>query len=177
MKKGIELSLNFLVTIIIALVILGYGIRFLYNIASEATKIDVITTDQLDKRIGELLCDSSERVCIGVDKKTIERGKFDVFGIKIVNIQDARNFELNVTAVGYTKNNEPVRAIGLDKIQVKYNNQFFIARNGDKSIGVGVEVAKDANSGTYILDAAVKAESNGILGQYGGLHKIYVLVP
>ena len=177
LKKGIELSLNFLVTIIIALVILGFGIRFAYNLGSEATQMSDLTTEQLDKKIAELLCDSSEMVCIGVDKKTIQKGKYDVFGIKIVNIQDGRNFMLSVTPVGYTKNNEPITDVGLDKIQLKHNENFFIERNGQKEIGLGVEVAKNANSGTYILDVVMKTESNGVLVQYAGLHKIYVEVP
>ena len=177
LKKGFELSLNFLVTIIIALVILGFGVRFVYNLASQATQMSDITTEQLDKKIGELLCDSSEMVCIGVDKKTIQKGKYDVFGIKIVNIQDGRNFMLSVTPVGYTKNNEPITDVGLDKIQVKYKDNFFIERNGQKEIGLGVEVAKNANSGTYILDAKVMVTDNGAEVQYAGLHKIYVLVP
>lgn len=177
MKKGIELSLNFLVTVIIAIVIFGFGIKFIYNLASEATQMETLTAEQLDKRIGELLCDSSDRVCIGVEKKTIQKGKFDVFGVKIINIQDGRNFEITVTISGYTKNNEPVKAIGLDKIKLKYRESFFIERNSEKDVGIGVEVAKDANSGTYILDVIVKAINDGVAEPYTGLQKLYVEVP
>ena len=176
-KKGIELSINFLVTVIIALAIFGFGIRFIYNLAGEATDMERMTTEQLDRSIGELLCESSERVCIGIDKKAIQKGDFDVFGIKIVNIENGRNFELDVHPTGFTKNNQQVAPIGLDKIHVKYNPSFFIERNGEKNAGVGVEVAKTADSGTYILDVRVNAVSNGVSSQYSGLQKIYVEVP
>lgn len=169
MKKGIELSMNFLVTIIIALTIFMFGVRFIYTLASEAVELESLTTDQLDIRIGELLCESTDRVCIGIDKKIIRKGKFDVFGIKIINIQDSKTFDITITPTGFTKDNEPVSTVGLDKITVKYNPDVFIDRNEEKSIGVGVEVAKDARQGTYILDVSVQP--------YDTLHKIYVEVP
>ncbi|MAE43054.1 hypothetical protein CMO93_04735 [Candidatus Woesearchaeota archaeon] len=170
MKKGIELSLNFLVTIIIALTIFGFGIRFISNLASQATELEGLTIEQLDKRIGELLCESTERVCIGVDKRIIPRGKFDIFGIRIINIQNTKDFDIIIERPdipGYTKKNEEILS---DELDWKPKTRTIrLERNEEKEIGIGVRVPKDARSGTYIFDVRVP--------QYSSLHKIYVEVP
>jgi len=70
MKKGFELSLNFLVTIIIAIVIFVFGIRFISDLVTQTTELESLTTDQLDKKIENLLCET-EKVCIGVTKKPV----------------------------------------------------------------------------------------------------------
>lgn len=169
MKKAIQLSLNFLVTVIIAVVILVLGVKFINDIAGEATELESLTTEQLDKRIGQLVCESTDRVCIGISKKTIPKGEFDVFGIKIINILDRQNFEIDIkkpSPSGYTKNNEPIPT---NNIELKYRNNLFIGKNEEESIGVGVEVPKDTKSGTYIFDVKVQP--------YDEIYKIYVEVP
>lgn len=177
MKKGIELSLNFLVTIIIAFTIFMLGVRFIYTLASEATELESMTTDELDTQIGQLLCDSTDRVCIGIDKETIQKGKFDVFGIKVININPGSNFEMQITPAGHIKNNGPIIPVEQGKLKLKYRQAFFINRNEEESLGVGVEVSKDAESGTYILDVEVKQIIDEGAVPYGGLHKLYVDVP
>lgn len=177
MKKGIELSLNFLVTIIIALVIFGFGVRFIYTLAAQATDLESITTDELDNKIGQLLCDSTDRICIGIDKKTIQKGKFDVFGIKVININPGSDFEMLITPTGLVKNNGPITPVDPGKIKIKYRQNFFVERNGEESLGVGLEVSKDAESGTYILDVDIKQITSTGAEPYAGLHKLYVEVP
>jgi len=177
MKKGIELSMNFLVTIIIALVIFGFGVRFIYTLAAQATDLESITTDELDNKIGQLLCDSTDRVCIGIDKKTIQKGKFDVFGIKVININQGSDFEMLISPSGHVKNNGPITPVEPGKINIKYRQNFFIERNGEESLGVGVEVSRDAESGTYILDVNIKQIASAGAEPYAGLHKLYVEVP
>jgi hypothetical protein len=172
MKKGIELSLNFLVTVIIAITIFMFGIKFIYDLTSQATELEGLTTEDLDKRIGELLCESTQRVCIGLNKKEIRRGKLDVFGIKIINIDSEKNFEISANVVGYTLNNNPISTDPdvLNKIDLKYRTTVFLGRNAEETIGLGVEVMKDAKAGTYILDVIITPYDDV-------LNKIYVEVP
>lgn len=169
MKKGIELSLNFMVTLIITFAIFVLGIKFIHSLAGEATELESLTTGQLDKRIGQLICESTERVCLGIAKKAIPKGSFDVFGIKVINILDGRDFIISVekpVPSGYKKSNEPIETNG---IKLKHRTSAFIGKNGEESIGIGVEVPKDAVSGTYIFN--VKALP------YEEIYKIYVEVP
>jgi len=174
MKKGFELSLNFLVTVIIAIVILFFGIRFISNLVTETSNLESLTTDQLDNKIENLLCEA-EKVCIGITKKTIQKGEFDVFGIKIINVISddgfSDEFNVNIQVSKLIKdNNEIIDPDKLNKINLKYRtDNIVIEKNDDGNIGIGVEVAKDAVSGTYILDVEVP--------QYDEVYKIYVEVP
>jgi len=154
-KKAIEMSMNFLVTVIIGITVLGLGVKFISDLASDATSMESLTADQIDKRIGDLLCDSGDRVCIGTNKKVISKGEFDVFGIKIVNILDSQQFNIQINnpiPSGYTKKNVPIQTNNID---LKYRNTVFIEKNAEEDMGIGVEVPKNADSGTYIYNAAV----------------------
>ena len=169
MKKGIQLTLNFLVTVIIALAIFGLGIKFISNLAGDATELESLTTEQLDKRIENLVC-GTDKVCIGTNKKIIRKGNFDVFGIKIINILETQEFNINIDVTKIIKDNEEITAENeLNKVALRYRQSFIIEKNGEENVGIGVEVAKDAVSGTYILDVEIP--------QYEELQKIYVEVP
>jgi hypothetical protein len=171
MKKGVELSLNFLVMLVIAIVIFGLGVRFIYNLAAEATQLKQTTIDELDKKIGNLLCESTDKVCIGVERKVIEKGKFDVFGVKVLNIfKNEAQFLVEVsrpTTPGYAPNKDPILD---DKLYWKHREEpLLIEKNGEKEVAIGIEVPSDATSGTYIFDVRVQP--------YNTLHKLYVEVP
>jgi len=171
-KRGIELSVNFLVTIVIAITIFLFGIRFIYNLASEATSLASLTTDELDARIGDLLCESTDRICIGIDKKVIAKGEYGVFGVKIVNVytDGTDSFEINIEPkTGFTQNNEEIDLLDVNKISIKYRDLVTIERNSEDNVGVGVEVPDDIPAGTYIIDVRVQP--------YDSLHKLYVEVP
>ena len=158
LKKGaIELSVNFFVILIISLVIFGFGIRFIYTLSSKATELRDLTFEDLDKKIGDLVCEGSERVCVGMDRKTIERGKFDVFGVKVLNIGAEQNFDIQVTPatpyIGYKKDNQ--QGITSPNLILKFRNTVFIKANEGTNLAIGVEVPTNSVSGTYILNVDI----------------------
>jgi len=168
-KKGIELSINFLVIIIMSLLVFFFGARFIYNLGSQATELQEMTVDELDRKIGNLVCEGSEKVCLGFDKKTVKRGELGIFGLRIINILDSQNFDVIVsrpTPSGYTKKGEDITT---DSLTVRPESRsVFIKKNEEKNLAIGVEVPKDARSGTHIFDVKIMP--------YDSLHKIYVEV-
>jgi|TARA_Y100000310_G_C20683191_1_gene817341 hypothetical protein len=170
MKKAVQLSLNFLVTIIIAIAIFVFGVRFISDLAVETSKLESFTTEQLDKRTQNLVCDQTEKVCIPITKKTIQKGNFDVFGIRITNILDTTEFDINVKVSKLiTKGNDEITdATVLDKIKLKHRQKVIVEKNNEENIGLGIGVAKNAFSGTYILDVKIS--------QYDEMYKVYVEV-
>jgi len=181
MKKGIELSLNFLVTVVIALMIFIFGVRFIYNITSEATQLQGMTFDELEKKIGELSCDTGDRVCISVETKKIPKRKWDTFGIRIFNILEDTQFKINIVKAsppGYTVNNVPIQT---NDIILKYREDTFINRNDGENIAVGAEVPKNTTSGKYIFNVKIEYldpdPADGTYKPYGIVHKLYVDVP
>ena len=174
-KKAIELSLNFIVILIISIILFGFGVNFISRLSSEAIDITKITEKELDERIGDLICEGSDRVCIGIDRKTIKRTKFDVFGLKIINILESQNFDIRVsrpTPSGYTKNNKELQSDGL--ISNPKSRSIFIEKNEEKNFGIGVQVPANAVSGTYIFDVRIQTADGK---PYSNVHKLYVDVP
>lgn len=172
-KKSIELSLNFIVVIILTLVIFGFGIYFISTLSSQATNLAQLTWSDLDKRISDLACDGSARVCISPSEKEIRRKKYDVFGIKIVNVINDMNFEISVsqspTAVDKSGNSMPAAPLNINpKVRT-----VEIKKNDEKQVGVGIEVPSSAKSGRYIFNAEIKTAS----GPYVKTQIFYVDVP
>ena len=52
-----------------------------------------------------------------------------------------------------------------------------IEKNEEKSLGIGFEVPKNAESGVYVFDILVKYKADDEFVQYDALQKIYVEVP
>lgn len=174
-KKAVELSMNFIVILIISIIIFGFGIRFISKLSSQATELQEMTTSELDERIGSLVCEGSDRVCIGIDRKIIKRTKFDVFGLKMINILDSQNFDVTVSRPnppGYAKNKQEIKSDNL--VWVPQARSIFIEKNEEKNLGIGVQVPADASPGTYIFDIKIKTSDGK---QYSATQKLYVDVP
>lgn len=174
-KKAIELSLNFIIIIIISIIIFGFGVRFISKLSSQAIELQEVTTSELDERIGNLVCEGSDRVCIGIDRKTVRRVKFDVFGLKIINILESQNFDIIVSRPipsGYTKNKQAIENDNL--IWNPKVRSVFIEKNEEKNLGIGVQVPANAVSGTYIFDVKIQTADGK---PYSATQKLYVDVP
>src|SRR3989338_10725537 len=134
-KKAIELSLNFMVILIISIIIFGFGIRFISKLSSEAIDLTEITIDDLDERISDVVCEGSDRVCIGRERMTIRKKEVDIFGLKILNILDSQNFDIEVnpsSPLGFKKDNQPIVESAEFKgliINPKIRNDVFIGKN------------------------------------------------
>jgi len=153
-KAAIELSANFLVVIILSIVILVGSVYLLTTVVSKARELSAMTQDDLDKRIESMQC--TNLVCFAVNQKQIERGKFDVFGLKVFNNGQTQgeNFILTVSQASPSDSQ-------LNWQPKTYD--FRVRLNDETRIGVGIEVPKNASSGTYIFNANVQKD-NAIYG-------------
>ncbi len=174
-RKAMELSLNFIVILIISIVIFGFGIKFISTLSSKATELHELTLEDLDEKIGSLACEGSERVCVSTDGKTIQKADFDFFGVKIINILDSQEFDITVSRPspsGYTKTKADIMSDGL--VAKPQSRAVFIGKNEEKDIGIGIEVPANAVSGTYIFNVNIRAQDGN---PYSNVQKLYVNVP
>jgi hypothetical protein len=169
-KAAIELSMNFLVMMIIAITIFGFGVQFVYRISSQAVELKDITADELDSRVDDLLCSSSTKVCIGKDTQTIQRGEFKAYGVKILNVEDEKDFIIRISQptpdVGFKKGGEPITTVQVSGKNIEFSPMGDrdlpkIPRNGEQLVGVGVTIPDDAIAGTYILNVNIFKEVVG----------------
>ena len=171
MKKGIQLSMNFLVTIIIAIVILVLGILVLRQFIGGAEELKTDLDERTEAQLSNLLS-AGQQVAVTFNTQTIKRGKSHLFGLGILNIGDdpPNSFEISLTF----KNTDAPAPYGDPGDWTRYNSESFsIERSEQHSEPVLIQVADDAPSGTYIFDVAVT--KNGQL--YDTIKKIYITVP
>lgn len=189
-RKSLELSLNFIIIIIISIIIFVFGVSFISRLSSEASNLQKLTYEDIDRRIADIACEGSDRVCIGIDRKIIQRKSFDVFGIKIVNVLDpqsgnGQDFNVIIAPAGFIQKGSLIQSSILPNsisIYPQSRPPVFIKKNEDAKVGVGIEVLKGADSGTYIFDVNVRTlikQSSGSYtsGDYTRTLKFYVEVP
>ena len=176
-NAAVELSVNFLVVIIITIVIFGFGIKFVYDLYSKADSLQGMTESEVDEKIGNLACDTSDIVCISADKKIIKKGSHDFFGVKIVNILDTPEFVVTVTKAdppGFKKDKSPI-LLADDHLILNWKTRALsIPKNEERTIGVGVQVPKDAVTGTYIFNIRIETKLGA---SYSRIQQIIVDVP
>ncbi len=174
-KKAVELSLNFLVTLIIAIVIFGFGVAFVYNIAAGAGGIKDLTTEDIDNQIAELKCARAERICLDRDNINLKPNKLEVIGLKILNIDEtSEQFDITTALTKYVnKDNqqEPIPS-GTPIDILPAQRTEFIEINTANTFGIGFELGDSAPAGTYVIDIDVQAGG----GDYDKTHKIYLSV-
>ena len=83
-KKAIELSINFLVIIIISLAVFGMGILFVNKIFFAAGKKVAEMDSQTKEELARLL-DSGDKVAMPFFQKTVIHGNTATFGIGVLN--------------------------------------------------------------------------------------------
>ncbi len=203
-KKGIELSVNMLVVIIIALVVFGFGIwmssKFFGAAESQKAQIDQDTESAIEN-----LLSGGTRVGIPINRKTIKRGSSDIFGLGVLNTGgQSDNFVIKVNFNrAYLPNDEEIEAPADDPSFINnnwilYDPSALIPNNDFVSIPILIKVQNSmtdsdiTEKGIYIFNVCVcrdnpqgvcadlslgcRADTSAEL--YGGsLKKIYVEVP
>lgn len=85
-KKAIELSVNFIVILILAIATFSLAVALTYNIFAKAYKLKADIDSETKAQIGSLL-DSGEQVALPAPRLRIQAGRNDVFGLGILNTE------------------------------------------------------------------------------------------
>jgi hypothetical protein len=194
-RAAFQLSVNFLVIMIISIVVFASSIYLINKFFTQAETIKLTYDGRTEKEIERLLDDGS-RIAIPFDKKTISNGESKTFGIGILNVLNtgaSNDFDINISfnKAFDNRNNEICTIVNLDTcgypqtwLQTSSGTQGLseisiqktIPNNQQEKFLLGVEV-KGAPKGTYIFDLDVKYNNNTNWIDYDTLHKLYVVVP
>jgi len=168
-KSGIELSVNFLVIVIISLVILSSGILIVRQYFSTAEDIKMQLDEQTERQI-EASLDQGKMISIPFKRKTIQRGESDMIGIGVLNVNDIQmTFNIDVSlSSAYDKNKDPIENLEED-IDIRYEKSLELDSKEKKIIPVRIFIPEQIPSGNYIFDVEVSP--------YERISKIYVIVP
>ena len=191
-KKAMELSVNFLVILIMSLIVFGSGIALVNKFFAHAE----VRQEQLDQEtvsaIEELLNDG-DMVAIPVNKKNFKIGDQKIFGVGIYNTeQDTKNFSVQVLCKNayHLDGSKMVDGTGatadFDSDTLNEDWHFFndtrnytIDRNKYETVEVLIEASPKAGpgmstkDGLYVFDVNVSLDGKLYDGH---IHKLYVEV-
>ena len=202
-KASIDLSVGFIVTLIICIVVFTSGVYILKKFFTHAESIKMTYDERTEKEIERLLDDGS-KIAIPFDRKTINNGESATFGIGILNVLNTGQsnvFNIRIyfsKAYDKTNNlicNDPFSGcIPNTWLQTAegsadpgpnspgINIQKTINNNEQAKFLLGVS-PKKAPSGIYTFDVLVcydTLDCNAYIGNpymYDTVHKLYVEIP
>lgn len=198
MKKGaIELSLNFIIIMIISIAVFAFGVYFLKQIMSHAENTVLVWDKRTESMIEDML-DNGGKIAIPFNSKTAPRGEMTTYGIGILNMLDENienNFALLFRYNKYVNNDDPDQGLPAEfdpNTWPAFSEQALPFENGNgwkklikpiqnnkqEKFLMGVKVPKDAPSGTYIYDLNITYMDGAAYIAYDNhIWKIYVNVP
>ncbi len=159
-RAGIELSTSLIVMLIIAIVVFSFGVKFVYDIVREANRFSDLVLDDLSDKMEKIMCDSSQRVCIGRTTKEIRPWpwprNFDFFTLGILNTYSyEKPFYINVIegpAYDIRGNQIP------NNLLWKTEEYISVKPNTQERVPIAVRAPGGAKRGDkYILNVLVTA--------------------
>ena len=181
-KKGIELSINFIVMLIIALVVFGMGLMLFkkFFVSAEGIKEDL--DDQTRKELQAKMMSSPEQVVIYPTSLTIKKGRGDVIGVGVLNIGGDTTFTITPKfEKGYNRDGELIQGISCDPnnpdtcpIQVPAPLDRTVQLNKREIFSVPLRVNNNVASGKYSV--SIKVEQTGKSAPIS-TNLVYVTIP
>ena len=155
-KKALQLSVTFIVWLILALVVFGMGMTLFRQFFTEAENIKQNLDEETRKELQQIMMASSEEVIIYPTHLTVLRGKSGVFGVGILNIKTTENFEIKPEFNQLCYNREGgTMPCDADDIQVIDTIQRKIKGNSRETIEIPFRVNNKVSSGKYAIQVNV----------------------
>ena len=178
-KKAIELSVNFLVILIIALSVFGMGIKMTFQLMTKAEEIRADVDESTQREIEEALT-TGEIVSIPINHKKTKVGKSAAFGLGIFNSEPTQEFTIEMEfEKAFNKDKEDISSyVEEDEWILTTFGPYKINKNENKVLGLPVRVPRKTGSvktakGTYIFKVTIYNET---MKKYGNIQKVYVEV-
>jgi len=167
MKKGFALSINFLVAMILAIAVFGFGIYFSNMLFSKAGDVQENIDAQTKSQIVELL-NSGEKVVIPQQRIKLRPSSNGVFGIGISNVDDSLNdrFSIGFKRTLFKADGTSGNPINLVlKHRFVENTEFALEPGKDEVYSVSIDVPSSAAKGdTFVIDVKVCHDNDGDVG-------------
>ncbi len=192
-RKGIELSVNFLVMLIISIVIFGSALYMVKQFFQSTKDVQSKLSAEVEQEIERRLVESAEQVSIPINKATLGTRGSNTFGLGILNMLGEKktfNIKMNFDSA-YTKLNGLIAIADgsfIDKNWIFTDIPEVTINNNDYEIVslpvvVDARMSEDSNTlpGIYVFNvcvfksAAQKCEK-GVTNLYpdGKISKVYV---
>ena len=156
-KKGMELSITFLVGLIIGVVLLSLGLVFTYKLFAGVSDVEKMGLPNYFEIEAENCVQRGDRACIPEIKKQTETTKTASFGVIVNNIYgETKNFKLFVKfRRGETENGQMITSIDTKEWTFPDYESLELENNEDTTIEIPIRPPKKTDSGTYVFNVNV----------------------
>lgn len=197
-KKGFELSINFLVILILTVATFGGGLILARKMFSSAGDIKDKISDQQEKQIQEMMLNGDELVVLPVNKKTLSMNSHGVVGLGINNvlksngISKSNTFRVGVKLstvqfkdqAGTSCFNSATRAWTQSESCGMNPNNFIkmiatdypVNVNDQYVVEIPLIIPKTGYRGTYVYNVNVSYQDGALFKSYDTIKKLYVTI-
>ena len=96
-RKGIELSVNFIVMLVLAIVVFSFGLIFTSKLFTQAKELKADLDAETERNV-EALLNKGDRVATFISSKEVKPGSSAIFAVGILNVlKEQTTFDINVT--------------------------------------------------------------------------------
>jgi len=188
-KKGLELSINFIVVVILSLVVFGMGLVLFRNVFSESQDFTDKVTQDTERRLNNLLIKGDELVMMPDFVQNIKSGDSYQFPLgikadtsKCVNLPQnqlsEQTFSVQTSFDMAIDENDREIDLNLDEQSdisewTFPESTYLIKNHENKIVGVPIRVGESFQTdATYVFNVEVKCNGQ----RYGDLQKVYAVV-
>jgi len=179
-KRGLELSINFIIILILAIITLAMGILIFNMIFRSGTELEKEVSQQTKDQINNLLMEGDKKVLIPSFFKELESGDQHAFGLGIRNYGNRQEFtiliefDLAVDRENNDKTSEAVASHEVDKWHFEQIGPIVIDSNDLEVVSVPIRPGNRAKNGwIYVFNVEVLDGSDLL---HGNIQKIYVKI-
>ena len=182
-RASIELSIQAIVIVVLALTLLGLGLVFVKNIFMETESISASTFDKVSDQLQKNLIDSDEKLVFSQSKISMEQGSSELLGWGLRNDNNAK--------IQYWAEFTPLKCPSVCPSKEDINNKWFtfkyspagndpallydIAAADDSIKRVDLTVPRAAEPGLYLIDLSIYEEKGETDEKYAST-EIFVTV-
>jgi hypothetical protein len=172
-KKGFELSINFLVALIITLVVFMFAVSFAYKFFGKSEELQAKIDQRTKAELQTLIASQGMKVAIYPTQIETTRGKTVTLGVGILNVVGSETeFDVTMACTKFISESNVIQQPCPQGIKSIIQPSIVIKNNKDGTVAGAISTNSSAPLGTYIFDITVKYGNT----EYGGLQKVYVKI-
>lgn len=147
-RASFQLSVNFLVILIICLVLLGIGIRLINMFISSSEKMKYEVDEHHKRELERIMLSRGGVVATYPTTATVNRGDHADFALAISNEKGFdNNFSVNINKINFVPD-------GMSKV-LWLRGPYFIKNNEQHFTTIRIIINKNASNGTHIFNVYV----------------------
>ena len=165
-KAALELSANFLVIIIIAIILLGAGLMIFFRLKDNSVNLATNLGNQAEEQLNQMMLNPNAKTAIYPNDVELGNGKATVVGLSIKNIYDEQEyFQIKLRNANYFSSPEAsAEIVTLDWVSdtnIKIENSCVLIKPKEYlTAGIGLKMNKTFGHGQYVLAFEIKSFNN-----------------